>query len=194
MILIVALRGDLHALVVRDRIRETSGVPCHVVQSDALVGTVGFALRPGRSRTIGKAVLPTSEGAAVDVEDCRVVWWRRASYPQLVETGDHLDDRFITAEWSASLRGALGYARGAAWVSDPEATRRASNKPLQLQNKPLQVQNKSLGPRRSRSQPGRSSRAIPRLWSCARRSISTLSQAASTCASTSGETPLPRSQ
>jgi glutathione synthase/RimK-type ligase-like ATP-grasp enzyme len=133
VILIVALSGDLHALVVRDRIRETSPFDCHVVASDALVDTQGFVWRPGRSASGGRATLPTSDGTVVDIGDCGVVWWRRASYPQLVETGDALDDRFVTAEWTAALRGALGHARAAAWVSDPEATRRAANKPLQLQ-------------------------------------------------------------
>ncbi|HEX5079205.1 MAG TPA: hypothetical protein VFV80_08645 [Geminicoccaceae bacterium] len=42
MIVVVSIKDDLHALAVQDRIRSTSDLPCHVVESDALIDSSGF--------------------------------------------------------------------------------------------------------------------------------------------------------
>lgn len=131
--LIVSLRDDLHALAVQHRITSDTGTACEVVESDNLVDSRGFAWGVGQPHSPAVGTLPTRQGSTLDLDDCTVVWWRRASYPQLGTEGESArQTAFITNEWQAALLGALMTGRPRRWVSDPAHTRLAGNKPWQL--------------------------------------------------------------
>jgi glutathione synthase/RimK-type ligase-like ATP-grasp enzyme len=130
--LIVSLRDDLHALAVQRRIESGSDTPCEVVESDNLVDTAGFSWSLTDTDAAAGAV-PTQRGTTVDLAACSVVWWRRASYPQLAVGGEGARrSDFISNEWRAALVGALVTGRPRQWISSPERSRQAANKPLQL--------------------------------------------------------------
>jgi hypothetical protein len=137
LIVVVSIKDDLHALAVQDRIRRASDQPCHVVESDDLIDSSGFewARESDGSGAHGldRTLIPTRGGVPVDLREARVVWWRRASFPQLSEDEAYSDQNaFISGEWRAALLGAFLSGFRGDWISDPERTRTASNKLLQL--------------------------------------------------------------
>ena len=137
MIVVVSIKDDLHALAVQDRIQRTSDQACHVVESDDLVDSSGFEwARESEgpdARGCDRTLIPTRGGVPVDLREARVVWWRRASFPQIGEDDAHSDQNaFISGEWRAALLGAFLTGFGGDWISDPDRTRTASNKLLQL--------------------------------------------------------------
>ena len=134
MILVVSIKDDLHALAVQERIRSTSDLPCHVVESDDLIDSSGFDWAGPDAHGLGRTVVPTRGGVPVDLRDACVVWWRRASFPQISEDEAYSDQNaFLSGEWRAALLGAFLTGFRGLWISDPSKTRIASNKLLQLQ-------------------------------------------------------------
>jgi hypothetical protein len=137
LIVVVSIKDDLHALAVQDRIRSTSDQPCHVVESDDLIDSSGFEWAresdgPG-GQGLDRTLIPTRGGVPVDLRRAHVVWWRRASFPQISEDEAYSDQNaFVSGEWRAALLGALLTGFRGDWISDPERTRTASNKLLQL--------------------------------------------------------------
>ncbi len=133
MIVVVSIKDDLHALAVQDRIRSTSDRPCHVIESDDLIDSSGFDWARPDADGAGRIVLPTRGGVPVDLADARVVWWRRASFPQIGEEEAYSDrNAFLSGEWRSALLGAFLTGFTGLWISDQDRTRTASNKLLQL--------------------------------------------------------------
>lgn len=128
---IVTLAGDLHAYVIRERMRELYGVEVAIVAADRMSGAGGlsWATGPGSSTT-----LPTEDGGLVDVGDLRLVWWRRcAGRPEVPEAvADPAMRKLVVRDNRAALRGTLLAGFSGTWLSDPYATERAQNKLLQL--------------------------------------------------------------
>jgi hypothetical protein len=138
VIVVVSIKDDLHALAVQDRIRSTSDQPCHVVESDDLIDSSGFDWASDcagpQARGLAATLVPTRDGVPVDLRDARVAWWRRASFPQIGEDEAYSDQNaFISGEWRAALLGAFLTGFKGQWISDPDRTRSAANKLLQLQ-------------------------------------------------------------
>jgi hypothetical protein len=133
VIVAVSIKDDLHALAVQDRIRSTSDQPCHVVESDDLIDSSGFAWAGAEVHGLGRTLVPTRGGVPVDLRQARVVWWRRASFPQIGDDEAYSDQNaFISGEWRAALLGAFLTGFKGVWISDPDRTRAASNKLVQL--------------------------------------------------------------
>ena len=72
-IAILSIKDDLHSLVLQQKLIDRRDINCVVVETDGLCGNGGFTWRPGR------CVLPTREGASVDVRRLHLIWLRRIS-------------------------------------------------------------------------------------------------------------------
>lgn len=125
-VLIMSLKDDLHAYVIRDELQRR-GVDCHYVTVDALheQTTLSWANEGACTLTI--------DGRACSITDLDTIWWRRSATVQKgrASLGDVQDD-FINRDWRASLRGALTAEFSGRWISHPDATDAASFKAAQL--------------------------------------------------------------
>ena len=80
------------------------------------------------------ATLPTEDGATVEVDKLRLIWWRRCrGLPEVPDTvRDPRMRELVVKDCLSALRGTLLAAFTGTWISDPYATERAQNKLLQL--------------------------------------------------------------
>ncbi len=132
MILIVTVSGDLHALTVRDALRQRGHHDCHIIECDRVAQR--DALSYGIDYDPGDRVL-TSDGDAISVGDAGVLWLRTVTAHQILDR--LVEDEHARAIIDNDARGGLlGYLathfRGL-WISTPDATARASDKIVQLQ-------------------------------------------------------------
>ncbi|MEV0095035.1 hypothetical protein [Streptomyces sp. NPDC050738] len=134
-IAVITFTDDLHALLVRDRLREQyPGTRCEIVETDTLADT-----RPGPSWSTDPGhfphTVPVRGNGTVDPASLDLIWHRRWNRPQ--RAADALADpavqETVNAATSSALLGTLYAGFRGTWVSDPEATRRAENKILQLE-------------------------------------------------------------
>jgi hypothetical protein len=127
---IVTIEEDLHAFAVRKVLEERHGVRCDIIEVDRLVDTGGLSWTSDGET----AVLPSRDGAAVDVGALDVVWWRRFRNGQCLPA-DVVDPAAIDVVSGDCRMSTLGVALTAfrgAWVSHPERFRVAENKLVQL--------------------------------------------------------------
>ena len=123
-VLILTRTDDFHAFAVSNALRDR-GVSAAVVETNRLAAVGGLAWSVGGE---GPATLPDTGGRRVDVSAARVVWWRRFTGEHMVP--DQVDSQarqFVAGECRASLLGLLATEANALYISDPEATRAASN-------------------------------------------------------------------
>ncbi|MFK5636169.1 RimK family alpha-L-glutamate ligase [Ornithinimicrobium sp. LYQ103] len=128
-ILILTRSEDFHAFAVSDALDER-GLSAAVIETDRLVasGGVSWDLQAPSSAT-----LPDARGRPVQVSAARLVWWRRfTGEPAIPEHVDGQARAFVARECRASLLGLVATESRARYISDPEATRAASNKLVQL--------------------------------------------------------------
>jgi hypothetical protein len=130
-IAILSLSNDLHALAVRKKLEDKYGVACSIIETERVSCGSGLTWS---SADRYPPTLQAMNGEQVNVRDIDVVWWRRINAPQRVppditEPG-HLD--FISNDCREAVLGLLLNEFAGVWVSDPEATRRAENKLVQL--------------------------------------------------------------
>ncbi len=128
---IVTLAGDLHAYVIRERMRELHGIEVAIVAADQMSGAGGLSWD---SEAAVPAMLPTEDGGRVEVSALRLVWWRRcAGRPEVpAAVADPAMRKLVVRDNRAALRGTLLAGFNGTWLSDPYATERAQNKLLQL--------------------------------------------------------------
>jgi hypothetical protein len=131
-IAVVTVSLDLHALAVRHELEERLGVGCSIVETDRLPGRGALSWSNDEGFP---TVLPTDRAGTVTVEELDVIWWRRANTPPAVppEVTDGAHRDLVRNDCQASLLGVLLSRFRGTWVSDPEATRRAENKLVQLE-------------------------------------------------------------
>ena len=131
-IAVVTVSLDLHALAVRHELEERLGLPCSIVETDRLPGRGALSWSNDEGFP---TVLPTDRAGTVAVEELDVIWWRRANTPPAIppEVTDGAHRDLVRNDCQASLVGVLLSRFRGAWVSDPEATRRAENKLVQLE-------------------------------------------------------------
>jgi len=130
---IITIKDDLHALAVAKAFADRHGCKCDVIESDNLADTGGLNWSADDANI--RAVLPNREGDLVHVDSLDVVWWRRsyngkAIIPADVSEPSAID--VITGDCRVSVMGVMLNEFRGAWVSHPDATRRAENKLLQL--------------------------------------------------------------
>ena len=127
---IFSVGQDLHAYAVAQAVRDT-GASCHVVATDDLAMSSGASWWGPPSP---RAVLPTTDGAMVDVASLSVIWWRRVNQSQarLPDGTSATESALISNEWRAFTTGAVRDAFSGVWVNDPDRDALAGNKLVQL--------------------------------------------------------------
>lgn len=128
---IVSIEGDFHADVVALRLREI-GCRVSVFAIDGLpsTGRLSWELEPGGAV---RGAVRTVDREQVRPADLDVVWWRRNGHPQVpAAVRDPDARRVVESDTHAAAYGLFATAFTGAWVSDPDATRRAENKLVQL--------------------------------------------------------------
>jgi glutathione synthase/RimK-type ligase-like ATP-grasp enzyme len=120
---------DLHALVVQDALARSFGIPCHIVEVDALWRGSGL-----KWSTDNGVVVPTRAGKQISLSSIDLIWWRRPTRSQaLPETfADAATSELITNDCRAALVGSVLADFQGNWVSEPAATSRAEHKLVQL--------------------------------------------------------------
>jgi glutathione synthase/RimK-type ligase-like ATP-grasp enzyme len=129
-IAIVTCANDLHALTIAARVRELYGDRCDVIESDSMAAT-GAGLTWSTS---GEFVVPGRDGIEVCIGDVNVLWNRRVNMPQrrLPDDVEASRSGFISHSCTTTLEGILATEFCGTWVSEPNASRAAENKIIQL--------------------------------------------------------------
>ena len=104
---------------------------CLIVEADTVGDRGGLSWSPD---TCVRPSVRDREGSAVDVERCAVIWWRRLTGEVRFQNAvlEPAARDLAARDTRAALTGIMLNAFKGAWVSDPEATRLAENKVLQL--------------------------------------------------------------
>lgn len=126
-IAIFSLELDLHAFAIMDNLRNTHGVICHFVATNAMVEKGGLIWESGPK---GKAKLKSYEGEWFDIEDIDLIWWRRVNQPQqetpLIQ--DQISQQIVTNEWKSSILGLVLDKFKGVWLNHPHQDLYAGNK------------------------------------------------------------------
>jgi glutathione synthase/RimK-type ligase-like ATP-grasp enzyme len=132
-IAIVTFADDLHALVIQDRLCSLPDTTCAIIEVDRLADhTDGLSWRAPAERLSFR--VPTRDGDHVDAAKLDAIWFRRWNHPQraVPPLADVAQLEVVNRSCATTLLGGLLTSFDGAWVSRPEATRRAENKLLQL--------------------------------------------------------------
>ena len=130
---IVTFADDLHALVIQDRLRSMPETSCGVIEADRLAdhpdALSWYAPVDEPSFTVSGR-----DGELLDVASLDAIWFRRWNHPQrdIPPLADPAQVEVVHRSCSTTLLGGLLTSFHGAWVSTPEATRRAENKLVQL--------------------------------------------------------------
>ena len=128
---IVTLEGDIHAYLVQDAMDRKYGIDVAIVAADRIPAAGGLTWHDEKTEPV---TLPTEDGATVEVDKLRLIWWRRCrGLPEVPDTvRDPRMRELVVKDCLSALRGTLLAAFTGTWLSDPYATERAQNKLLQL--------------------------------------------------------------
>lgn len=134
---IVTIADDLHAYAIRKILQDQFEIPCFIFETDRLADTGQLTWSPSMEYP---PHLPCLGGAEVNPRDLGLIWWRRPGgvawrqTKQLVpDVSDEAAIDIIKNDCLASFQGILFSEFEGKWVSDPDSSRRAENKLLQLQ-------------------------------------------------------------
>ena len=132
-IAIVTFADDLHALLIQDRLRSMPDTRCAIIEADRLADHAG-ALNWRASADEPSFTVSTRDGDLLDVASLDAIWFRRWNHPQrdIPPLADPAQVEVVHRSCSTTLLGGLLTSFHGAWVSTPEATRRAENKLVQL--------------------------------------------------------------
>ena len=133
--LVLTIRDDLHAYAIKDELEAHHNVACHIVETDSLAGSGGLTW--STAPAFCEATLPTVSAVAtsqIKVADADLIWWRRANAVSRLPTtvSDDVARDVVTNDCRATMLGILLTEFHGAWVNDPEATRLAELKLVQL--------------------------------------------------------------
>src|SRR5713226_5766158 len=132
MILIVSVKGDLHAATIRRVLAEKRGfTDCHILECDQIAIDHRLSWHSSKDRERGLLLLPC--GKEIDVEALSVIWWRRVRADQeLADRTDEHEISLINNDCRGALGGLLQACFHGTWLSKPAATDKAANKIYQL--------------------------------------------------------------
>ena len=126
-VLVITRREDVHAVAIVDALAGR-GVHGAIVEVDGVAGRGGLSW----SSSGGGTVLDVA-GRQIRPADASVTWWRRLNGAQRVPAEvDPAAHELVTRDSRASLLGLIATEFTGRYVSDPEATRAAENKLVQL--------------------------------------------------------------
>ena len=127
---IMTLSEDLHGYAIMKNIEARHGLRCCLIASNALATQGGLTWSAEHE---GPPLVPTSDGAVVDVHTLDALWYRRVGLTQhLPEAADPAYASHIHHACEVALRGLLLTEFHGRWVSHPVATQLAENKLVQL--------------------------------------------------------------
>ena len=127
-LVVVTRQEDFHATVIADAL-VARGLSPAILETDRL-GEGGFSWA---SHDPGSAVIPDRHGVPRDVSSARVVWWRRLN--GIAKPSGRIDASahdLVERDTRATMLGILATEFSGSYVSEPEATRAAENKLVQL--------------------------------------------------------------
>ena len=132
-IAIVTFADDLHALVIQDRLRSVRETRCAIIEADQLANHAD-ALSWRAPVDEPSFTVSTRDRELLDVASLDAIWFRRWNHPQrnIPPLADPAHVEVVHRSCSTTLLGGLLTSFHGAWVSTPEATRRAENKLVQL--------------------------------------------------------------
>ena len=122
---VFTVKSDLHALLLRQRLMNDFGIPCHIVETEEL------SLAGDFSWTCEGAWLNDSEGKRLDPAELDVVWWRRCNR-QRGYRGNETQDRVVSRSSADALHGLVWTSFSGIILDDPLVIYRAENKLVQL--------------------------------------------------------------
>ncbi|MFA6459025.1 MAG: hypothetical protein WCV79_01335 [Candidatus Paceibacterota bacterium] len=126
-VIIASHEKDQSALFLMKRLAEI-GQTAHLINfgefPTTMSGTILF-------EKIVSASLALSDGFRLDEDSIKSIWWRRPQGP-VKNTRKTLLQKYIQNESEIALSCLLAFLKDVLWVSEPEATRIANRKPLQL--------------------------------------------------------------
>lgn len=130
-VLIVTRAGDIHAHGIAALLRRRA-IQVSVLEHDTLPGSGGLTWRIDQvSGPV--AIIRAADGELITLDAVRLVWWRRMTGSARITDDDLPEARdLIERECRAAFLGALLSTVNARFISDPDATRRAENKLMQL--------------------------------------------------------------
>jgi hypothetical protein len=129
---IVTRVNDFHAFAIADRLHD-DGITAVIVESDALSGRAGMTWQPGPQG--GTFTLNDRTGMPVALDTVGLVWWRRLTGTPQIPGGivDPAALDLIARDCRTTLAGGFATGFRGRFISDPERTRAAENKLVQLQ-------------------------------------------------------------
>jgi hypothetical protein len=126
---IVTASEDLHAHIISAELR-ARGHEVSMVLSDRMPGCGGLSWNSDRPTS---GLVRTASGRRIAPADLDVTWWRRAGNTLVPErVVDNQARQYVGAAGSAAASGLWRTTMRGRWVSDPDATRNAENKIVQL--------------------------------------------------------------
>ena len=129
-IAIVTVSGDIHAHVIRHKLRSQSEAECLIVEVDRL--STNHPVSWQFSDVDPEAYIVV-DGIQVRLSEIDLVWWRRSRSTQaLSSTYPEDQKRLIDNDCQSAFVGAFITGFGGKWVSHPWSTERAGNKLFQL--------------------------------------------------------------
>jgi len=128
---IFTLADDFHALVIQKALEDNYDVSCGVVGVDRICGN--DALTWSNFNGFGPT-FSTADGERIDVRNLDLIWWRRAHVLQNIpdDVTDPASIDVINNDCRFAMLGMLLNDFKGVWISDPQATRHAQNKLVQL--------------------------------------------------------------
>ena len=130
-LVVLTIRDDLHAHAVKNELEARHNVACHIVETDVLADSGGLTWSTAPSYC--EATLPTGS-SPVKVAEVDLIWWRRANAtPRLpARLTDDVTRDVVSNDCRAAMLGIVLTDFRGRWVNDPEATRIAELKLVQL--------------------------------------------------------------
>lgn len=126
-VLIVTRSKDVHAFAIADALVQRRLLP-QIIEADGVSGAGGLTWSLS-----GSANLTDVAGNVTSVDEASVLWWRRLNGPTIIADNVSAEARhLVERDCRASLLGLLATEFVGRYVSDPEATRAAENKLVQL--------------------------------------------------------------
>jgi len=126
-VIIASHEKDQSALLLMKKLAET-GQAAHLINfgefPTTMFGTMFFEKVTGTFLTL-------SDGFRFDGDSVKSIWWRRPQGP-VKNTRISMLRKYIQNESEIALSCLLSFLKNVLWVSEPEATRIANRKPLQL--------------------------------------------------------------
>jgi hypothetical protein len=132
MILIVTATNDLHAIAIRDKARELGYSEIHIFECDRIAQRFALSYRVDRNGMTDRLVV--SDGKEISVSDVKIIWLRRMRSDQFLTfpIKDVAARDIINNDCRGGFLGFLSVKYKGKWISNPQASIRASDKIYQL--------------------------------------------------------------